>query len=201
MQCASCPSTQQLAGGACVSLCGLVPNPACLAVAQAQLQVNEKKTGKEKLQLQWKKIAAATTRASFGDPVAGTTVAVACIFNDAGALVGEHVVDRGSQTCGTKPCWKLTGKQRFAYQDKTASQDGIVKMTFAGGAATKGKAAAQGKNDAGKGLTSLPTGLFAALTGNTTPTIQLVTNGGLCVGATMNKVGKDEGLQYKAQKK
>ncbi|MEO6029996.1 MAG: hypothetical protein ABIR79_24280, partial [Candidatus Binatia bacterium] len=68
---------------------------------------------------------------------------------------------------------------------------------FAGGAATKGKASAQGKNDAAKGLNSLPPGLVAALTGNTSPTIQLVTSDGLCVGATMSKVGKDDGKQYK----
>jgi hypothetical protein len=190
-----------LAGGVCVSLCGLLPNPACVDAAQAQIQVNEKKAGKEKLQLQWKKIAVSTTRASFGDPVGGSAIAVLCVFNDGGALVGEHIVDRGTQTCGTKPCWKLTGKQGFAYQDKAASADGIVKMSFAGGAATKGKASAQGRNDDAKGLTSLPTGLVDALTGNTAPTIQLVTTGGLCVGATMNKVGKDDGEQYKAQKK
>ena len=74
-------------------------------------------------------------------------------------------------------------------------------MKWAGGAATKGRAAAQGKNDAGKGMTSLPTGLVAALTGDTAPTIELVTNDGLCVGATINKVTKDAGGQYKAQKK
>jgi len=65
----------------------------------------------------------------------------------------------------------------------------------------RGKAAAQGRNNASKGQASLSTGLAAALAGNTTPTIQLVTSDGLCVGATMNKVGKDAGGQYKAQKK
>ena len=163
--------------------------------------MNEKKAGKEQLKLQWKKIATATTRASFGDPVSGSTIAVACIFNDAGVLVGERLVDRAGQTCGTKPCWKNTGKQGLQYQDKLGTEDGIVKLQFGGGAATKGKAAAQGKNNVSKGLNSLPTGLAAALTGNTTPTIQLITSNGFCVGATMNKVGKDAGGQYKAQKK
>jgi hypothetical protein len=163
--------------------------------------VNEKKMGKEMLKLQWKKIAEATTRASFGDPVAGGTVAVLCVFSDGGTLVREYIVDRGSQSCGTKACWKNTGKQGLAYKDKAATADGIFKMSFGGGAATKGKASAQGKNNTDKGLSSLPTGLVTALGGNLTPTIQLVTNGGLCVGATMNKVGKDDGQQYKAQKK
>jgi hypothetical protein len=60
--------------------------------AQAQLQSNEKKLGKEKLQLQWKKVAAATTRASFGDPVASDTLAMLCVFKDNGTLVKEYVL-------------------------------------------------------------------------------------------------------------
>ena len=169
--------------------------------AQAQLQSNDSHPGKENLKLRWTKIATATTRASFGDPVGGSTIAALCVFNDAGAPVGELIVDRAGQTCGTKPCWKPTGKQGLAYQDKMASAAGITKIGFVGGDAGKGKASAQGKNDAAKGLTSLPTGLSAALTGNTSPTIELVTSDGLCVGAKMNRVVKDEALQYKAQKK
>jgi hypothetical protein len=52
-----------------------------------------------------------------------------------------------------------------------------------------------------KGLSSLPTGLVGLLSGQTHPTIQLVTSGGFCVGATMNGVTKDDGMQYKARKK
>jgi hypothetical protein len=200
-QCSSCPSGKQLVGGECQSLCGTAPNPLCLVAAQAQLQSNDKHTGKETLKLRWTKIAAATTRASFGDPVGGSTIAALCVFNDAGMPVGELIVDRAGKTCGTKPCWKQTGKQGLAYKDKMASAAGVAKLAFVGGAAGKGKASAQGKNDAAKGLTSLPTGLSAKLTGNTSPTIELVTSDGLCVGATMNTVGKDDGLQYRAQKK
>ena len=95
----------------------------------------------------------------------------------------------------------MTGKQGLAYKDKTASADGVIKIGFVGAAAGKGKASAQGKNNKSQGLTSLPTGISAALTGNTSPTIELVTSDGFCVGATMNRVVKDEALQYKAQKK
>lgn len=126
-----------------------------------------------------------------------------CIFNDAGTLLSQQqvVVDRAGQTCGKKPCWKATGKQGLAYQDKTAAADGVTKLQFVGGAAAKGKASAQGKNDVAKGLTHLPTGIASALSGNTAPTIEMITSDGLCIGATMNKVGKDEGGQYNAQKK
>ena len=169
--------------------------------AQAQLQSNDKHPGKERLKLRWTKIAIATTRASFGDPVAGSTIAALCVFNDAGTPVGALTVDRARQTCGTKPCWKATGKQGLAYKDKLASAAGVAKLGFVGGPAGKGKASAQGKNNASQGLTSLPTGLSAALTGNMSPTIELVTSDGLCVGATMNRVAKDADGQYKAQKK
>ena len=168
---------------------------------QAQLQSNDAHSGKETLKLRWAKIATTTTRASFGNPVSGSTVAALCVFNDTGTPVGELIVDRAGKTCGTKPCWRLTGKQGLAYQDKMASAAGVTKIGFVGGAAGKGKASARGKNDAAKGLTSLPTGLSAALTGNKSPTIELVTSDGFCVGATMNKVVKDVALQYKAQKK
>jgi len=170
--------------------------------AQAQLQSDEKHAGKERLKLSWKKITTATTRSDFGDPVGGSTVATLCIFNDGGILVGQPlVVDRGGQMCGGKPCWKATGSQGLAYQDKAASADGITKMSFGGRPAGKGKASAQGKNNAAKNQTSLPTGFAAALTGNTSPTIELVTSNGFCVGAKMNTVKKDDGQQYKAQKK
>ena len=82
-----------------------------------------------------------------------------------------------------------------------ASAAGVAKIGFVGGDAGKGKASAQGKNNASKGLTSLPTGLSAALTGNTSPTIELVTSDGLCVGAKMNRVVKDAAQLYKAQRK
>jgi hypothetical protein len=169
---------------------------------QAKLQSNDSHPGKETLKLRWSKITTTTTRVSFGDPVNDSTVAAFCLFNDAGTPVGEPlIVDRAGQNCGTKPCWKLTGKQGLAYKDKIASAAGITKIGFVAGAATKGKASAQGKNNKAQGLTSLQTGLSAALTGNKSPTIELVTSDGFCVGATMNKVVKDVAQQYKAQKK
>jgi len=78
---------------------------------------------------------------------------------------------------------------------------GIVKLAFTGGDVGKGGASAQGKNDAGKGLMALPTHIVAALAGQTQPTLQIVTSNGFCVGATMTDVTKDDGLQFKAQKK
>ncbi len=200
-QCASCSPTEQLVGGECESLCGTAPDPACQVAAKAKLQSNEKTAGKEKLKLLWKKVAGATSRTAFGDPVTGGTVAVLCIFDDGDTLIREFAIDRGSQPCGTKPCWKLSGKRGFLYKDKSGSAGGIVKIGFVGGDPDKGNAGAQGQNNPKKGLTELPAGIAAELGGNTMPTIELVTSGGLCIGARMNDVQKDDSAQYKAQKK
>src|SRR5690606_28578577 len=77
----------------------------------------------------------------------------------------------------------------------------VAKIGFGSGAAGKGTASVAGKNDAKKGLTHLPTGVVAALSGQTHPTIQLPTSNGFCVGATLTEVTKDDGPQYKARKK
>ena len=65
---------------------------------------------------------------------------------------------------------------------------------------SKGRADAKGKNNSAKAQMSLPTNVVPALSGNVTPTIQLLTSDGFCVSVTV-AVTKDDGLQYKAQKK
>ena len=89
----------------------------------------------------------------------------------------------------------------YGYQDKDVTSNGIFKLGFADGVATKGKAGVQGKNNASKSQTSLPTGVFGKLTGNTTPTIQMVTSDGFCATATMNIIKKDVASRYFAQLK
>jgi hypothetical protein len=170
-------------------------------VLQAQMQVSEKTPGKEKLKLQWKKIVGATTPASFGDPIGGSTRVSICLYDDAKALVQGYAVDRAGDTCSGKPCWAAKGAKGLAYKDKLAASDGITAVSFKSGASKKGQASASGANNAGKGQTALPTGVFAALTANATPTIQLQTSDGFCVGATMTETTKNEGGVYKAKKK
>ncbi len=179
-----------------------VPNMNCLLAAKAQLQLSEKTAGKEQLKVQWKGFGAATTQTSFADdPVGSALGAAICVYGDGGALVQSYVVDRGGHLCSGKKCWKAKGTKGWGYGDKVQIADGIAKMSFGSGDVGKGNASAQGKNNSGKGLTALPTGVFAALTGDTNPTIQLVTSDGFCVSATMTDVTKDEGGQFKAQKK
>ena len=165
------------------------------------MQVSENKPGKERLKLQWKKVSGSTTTAAFGDPVTGTTRAVLCLYDDSRTLIQAYEIDRAGQQCAGKPCWAAKGTTGYGYKDKLAASAGITKIGYKAGAAGKGKADAAGANNAAKLQTALPTGVVAALTGNTNPTVQLLTSDGLCIGAAMTEVTKDEGGVYKARKK
>ena len=181
--------------------CPLAPAPHCSAAAQAKLRSNEKKAGREKLSLSWKRIAAATTRADFGDPVSGNTSVALCIYDDAGSLVKQLAVDRARQTCSGRSCWSAKGTAGYEYRDKESSADGISKLRLLSGAAGKGKADAKGRNNAGKGQVALPTGVASSLAGQTAVTVQMIASDGLCVGATMNTVKKDTGSLYIARRR
>ena len=181
--------------------CAAAPQSNCFGAAQAKLQYSEKVVGKEKAKLQWKKVTMSTTQGDFGDPVASDTAATVCIYDDQGGLVEQLLVDRAGPLCDGDLCWKALGAKGWGYKDKAASAHGIFKLQYKSGDAGKGKATAQGKNNPKKGQTSLPAGVVATLTGNAAPTIQMLTSHGFCVGATMTEIKKDDGLQYKAQKK
>lgn len=182
-------------------LCSMSPQPNCNAAAQAKLDINEKKTGKEKMKLQWKKLAGATTQLGFGDPVAGTTAVTLCIYNDGDGLVEEYIVDRAGDQCAGKDCWKAKGTKGYGYKDKDNFADGISKLSFKTGAAGGGKADAKGKNNAAKSQNSLPVGVVTKLNGNIAPRIQMLTSNNFCVSATMTDVKKDDATRYSAQLK
>jgi cysteine-rich repeat protein len=177
--------------------CAASPKPLCGVAGQAQMQLSEKTPGKERMKVQWKKLAGSTTLAGFGDPVTGSTAAAVCLYDDAGALVQAYEVDRAGQQCAGKPCW--APKSGYAYKDKLAASDGIGAIGYKPGPSGKGQARVAGGNNAAKGQNALPTGVVAALTGNTQPTVQLLTTDGFCIGARMT-VSKDQGGQYKAKR-
>jgi len=181
--------------------CRRSPTPLCRVALQAQMQLSENKPGKERLKLRWKKVSGSTTTAAFGDPVTGATRVTLCLYDASATLVQAYEVDRAGQQCAGKPCWATKGTAAYGYKDKLAAADGVTKIGYKAGASGKGKADAAGANDATKGQTALPTGVVAALTGNTRPTVQLSTSDGLCIEAMMTEVTKDEGGVYKARKK
>jgi len=181
--------------------CSFSPEPVCLSAATARIDYNESKVGKEKMKLQWKRIANSTSQGDFGDPVSGSTSVQLCIYDDADNLVQGFLVDRAMQFCGSKLCWKAKSSKGYLYKDKDITTDGVKKIGYTAGVAGKGKADSIGKNNAGKGQTALPTGVASALSGNIAATIQMVTSDGLCVGATMNEVKIDDGFRYSARLK
>ncbi len=181
--------------------CGAAPEPVCLSATSAKLDYNEKRPGKEKMKLQWKRIGTTTSQGDFGNPVSGTTSVELCIYDDANVLVQGFFVDRAAQFCGPKQCWKAKSSNGYLYKDKDIATDGVKKIGYVSGPVGKGKADAIGKNNVAKGQTALPTGVASALSGNTAPTIQIITSDGLCVGATMNTVRSDDGFRYSAQLK
>jgi hypothetical protein len=177
--------------------CPSVLQASCIPAGQARMQILEKAAGKEKMKLQWRRLGANATRAQFGNPVSGQTVAALCIYDQSGNLVQDFVIDRARQLCGSGRCWKASGAEGYAYKDKVLAADGISKLRFSGGS-EKGKVDAAGRNKAAKGNASLPVGVAAGLAGSSSPTIQFVTSGGLCIGATMTSVQRDDGLNFQA---
>jgi hypothetical protein len=182
------------------SACTPAAEPTCLESDKAKIDFNERKVGKEKLKLQWRRLAALTLQEEFGDPVDGDTSVAVCIYDDAGLLAEELSIERASRLCAGKPCWKARGLSGYSYKDKQRSADGVSKLTYKAGAAGKGKAGVKGANKASKGQTSLPTGLPVRLAGNTAPTIQMRTTDGFCITATMNRVKRDDDARYTAQR-
>ena len=181
-------------------LCGDSPREGCLTAGKASFQVNEKKVGMEKLKGTLKNLTVATTQASFGNPISGATRYTLCVYNQVNSLVAHMQVARAGQLCGDKPCWKVVSKGKgYQYADKTASADGITKISGKSGEPNKGKVDAKGQNNASKGQTSLPTGIAAALQANSQATVQILTSDASCFGATMTKVTKADGLQFKAE--
>ncbi len=196
-----CTTTLLSEEPACAISCPVVLDPFCLDAGRAKFDYNEKRAGREKMNLRWLKIATATTQADYGDPLNGAMSVATCIYDDAGSLVQEFLVDRAGEVCAGKPCWKTKGTRGYEYKDKETSATGVSKIDYLSGDAGKGRAGTKGKNNAKQGHTSLPTGVAAALSGNPALTIQFLTQGGWCVGATLDKIKDDGPLRFRAQKR
>ncbi|MFT4569204.1 MAG: hypothetical protein ACI8TX_000440 [Hyphomicrobiaceae bacterium] len=138
--------------------------------AQAKFHYREKSAGKEKMKMQWKKVADATTQAGFGDPANGDTSVAVCIYDDLGGLVQDFLVDQAGQLCAGTPCWKARGTKSYGYKDRNNASDGIAKIVYRAGEPGRGAADVRGKNDIAHGQAALPTGVVAALRGNVSPT-------------------------------
>jgi cysteine-rich repeat protein len=186
-----------------VERCAATAPAVCIDAARAQLQVNEKTPGKDRLKLRWSKASTATTLYDFGDVVGATStpsttgVVSLCLYDDTDTLIREVKIAKAGQSCGGSSCWRVNGAS-YVYKDDAGSEDAMHRFVFTGGRAGGGKAFALAYET---GDLRFPFGLAAALSGNTHPTIQLQTSAGFCLAATINKVMRDDGVFYFARKK
>lgn len=183
--------------------CPTTPASCVGGFAVAQLLVKEKTAGKEQLQAKLAK-GPAIAQATLGNPLAaGGTSYGLCIYGAAGTLVEDLVVDRAGVLCGAKPCWKSVGgappdHKGFAYTDGAQAAAGVKAITMKGGAAGKSMLLLKASNDASKGRSAMPTGITAALAGNTSATIQLRTSAGICFSAALADVKTSDGKVFQA---
>ena len=171
-----------------IANCPEQPTISCAEVSRADLDYNEKAN---KLKLRWQKPQEALTQADFGDPVAGSTMVSACIYDDNNDLVADLTADLAGQMCGNRPCWRTSGSNGYRLKDKTGSHAGITSVSYKAGAANKSKADMKGK-----GL--LPAGVAAALADDIRPTLQLITSDAFCLSGQMNRVIRATAGHYKA---
>lgn len=175
--------------------CGVSPQPSCEGSAKIKLGINEKSAGKEKIKLIVSGLTNAVLKTAWGNPVSSDTSYALCVYNASNVLAGAYEVARGSDTCGTEPCWADFKDAGFAYGDKTAlAADGISKLQLAGGDAGKGKILMLGKNS----TSTLPTGVAAALNGSASAIAQFITSDGGCWGGTLPTVKTADGSVFSA---
>lgn len=168
--------------------------------------VKETIPGKEQLIVQMRK-GPALTQADFGDPLdLDGTAFTACVYDDAGALVGSMKVDRAGDSCGPKDCWKALGAlppsgKGFLYKDAQASSDGITQIKLNGGAAGKSSAQMRSANNGAKGQLALPLGVAGRLASSSSATVQLFGSGAPeCLSLTVEDVKQQTSTLFKATK-
>ncbi len=185
--CSGCPAT---ASSSCTGGFG-----------KAALIVSEKSAGKEKLTVKMAK-GPALVSSELGDPfdfAAGSYSL--CVYDDGDNLVGDMTIRGANEICGTKPCWKSVGNPLaptgLVFNDKTTTQDGILKMVLKAGTTGKSKLIVKGKNRANAGQTNLPS-LAPGLAGTTSATVQLHTDEKGCFTASLGNVQKNDSTSFKA---
>ena len=160
--------------------------------------MNEKTFGKEQIKVKVDHLATSIPLSFFGDPVTGTTSYALCLYDHTNALAGALRIVRAQATCGTRPCWKLTGTTGYKYADKLLTSDGVLQIVLKSGLATKGKALVKAKNDLGHGLRNMPTGIVSNLMANATATAQILSSNGGCVTGTAVTVREADNIIFKA---
>jgi len=171
------------------SACGSTPVSGCqpAATAKALLELKKGTTpATDKLLWQW--VSSGTVSVSdFGTPIASTDYLL-CLYDAAGKLLSAEALAGG--TCGTKPCWKVSGRTGFSYTNKAATPDGLTKVLLKAGGAGKGKLQAKG------GGTNLP---LPTLPLTTPVRAQLRQSSSTCWEATYSTTSMNSPTEFKAK--
>lgn len=180
------------------SLCPPDPLADCVVATKGRLMVDESRIRGEKLEVCLKKLTETVSQASFGDPVTGSTRYDVCVYDAANALVGGLSVDRAQEDCGSKPCWREIAGKGFRYHDSHATAHGVRRITVKSGGAANGKVLVKARNRRSAGQSSLPTGIAAALQGDSEATVQVVTSDAACFELTSTHVKRADGEVFRA---
>jgi ELWxxDGT repeat protein len=187
---------------ASVPACPPAPAAGCVGVSRASVLVKETKPERELLKLVLKGFDTAIAQSDLGDPVGGTTRYDVCLYDENDALAGTLIVNRAQGKCwaGTvfRECWKPRGTVGWRYTDKHLGSYGVAKMTLTGGAAGHGSVKLLAKNHPGVQV-ALPTGITAALAGDTSATVQFHTSAAACFTASLGTVSRATATQFKAK--
>jgi hypothetical protein len=168
---------------------------------EAVLAVSEGDPGKERLRVVLKALAGTVAQGDFGNPVNSTTRYDVCVYNQADVLVADLTVDRGTQYCGTKLCWKPNNSPGYTYGDRSASSDGVKGITVKSGGPGLGRVTVRAANRAPAGQTSMPTGITAQLQApNAGATVQVLSSDARCFEASLPTIRKNTPTQFNARK-
>ena len=197
-----CDDANVAAGDGCSATCQLegcpaAPDPTCReGFGKGVLSVSEKTPGREKLVARVLE-GPQLSGADFGNPVNGATAYRLCVYDGAGALKGDLLVDRAGDACGDAPCWsglgKPAGTKGYRYKDEALTADGVRLLLLRGGKAGASKLILREKG---------PTGIANALSGATGATVQLFASDApapACFSLNLPAVVTSDGLRFKAK--
>ncbi len=86
----------------------------------------------------------------------------------------------------------------YRYKDREAEADGVLRLRLKAGSA-RSKLLLKGKNNSKKGMTALPTGITAALEGETSAAIEWLTHDAQCFRVELNDVRKNTSTLFQAR--
>jgi hypothetical protein len=184
-----------------LAVCPDAPASGCETSHQASLRIDERRPGNEKLALALRRIVGHLQLDVFGDPVGGSSRLAFCLYDEADALVAERVVDRAGAACAGEPCWEPFASRHvegFSYADPDASA-GFSKIKERLYATQAVWILASARNRVARGESGLPTGLAAALAGQSQARVQILVSDGACFDAQLADVRRADGVRFEAR--